>query len=113
MESTDRILCKAKVAALSHHDLSGKRKSDATARVLGGEERNEDFASHFSGNRFTIIADVEGIIPSHIHVLCSSFLCILHQVDNHLTKQIVVSVKDEVVRNGNVPVQLSIKTLYA
>ena len=95
-------------AALSHHDLSGKRKTDAAARVLGGEERDEDFATHFSRNRFTIITDVEGIIPSHIHVLCSSFLCILHQVDNHLPKQIVVSVKNKVVRNGNVPVQLSI-----
>ena len=57
VESADGILSQGEFASLPHHDLTGKRESDARASLLGGEEWNEDFASHVGGDGVSVVAD--------------------------------------------------------
>ena len=54
-----RVVAKQEVDALLHHHLAREGQSDARACGFGGEERDEDFASHLGGNGATVVADRE------------------------------------------------------
>ena len=47
------------VDALLHHHLAREGQTDARARGFGGEEGDEDFASHLGGNGAAVVADRE------------------------------------------------------
>lgn len=113
VETADGMFRQGEVTALSHHDLSGKGESDARTCLFGGEEWDEDFASHFSWDGTAIVADEEGIVPAYIHALCACFDCVFHQVDDHLSKQVLVGVNDERMGKRCLPVELRIEVLDA
>ena len=95
VESADRILGQGELASLAHHDLTGKGEPDARASLLGGEEGNEDFASHVGRDGTSIVADEQGIVPAQVHALRSCFHGILHEVDEHLSQQVLVAMHHE------------------
>ena len=54
-----RAVAEQEVDALLHHHLAREGQPDTRACGFGGEEGDEDFASHLGGNGASVVADRE------------------------------------------------------
>ncbi len=54
-----RAVAEPEVDALLHHHLALEGLTDARACGFGGEEGDEDFASHLGGDGTSVVADRE------------------------------------------------------
>ena len=90
----DRSLGKSEVAALHNQYLAREGESDASAGLLCGEERNEDFASYIGWNRFAIVAYADGVVTeTDINIVGTSLDSVLYDVYEDLSKQVLVGAK--------------------
>ncbi len=107
---------------LPHENLTRERKANARTRLFGGEKRDEYLTGHVIWNDMTVIANQQlakrcSAAPQPVREDCmpdanGASLClnsILHNIDEHLAKEILVSVDDNPCRNINFPSKIGIE----